>query len=268
MKKLLVIMPMAGEGKRFAQTGEQILKPFIKVDNEFMFVRAMNSMREMFNYYELYFELVVLDNVAKQYDLDNIVSGMKNTYVCKLYEKTKGPAETVWHGIHDILHECEEITLSYYNIQTIVLDCDLEVNCKEFKHFVDMNNMFIKKPFDCILLTHHETNPRYSYVKLYENLRVINIAEKNPISEHAIIGTYCFSSVYDLLKNVNELLNDMRSCENIKEPYMSDVVRCMLNNEDNVISAKLHEGDMYNSFGTPEELEEYKNKEENESDNK
>ena len=49
---------------------------------------------------------------------------------------------------------------------------------------------------------------------------------------------------------------------------MSDVVRCMLNNEDNVISAKLHEGDMYNSFGTPEELEEYKNKEENESDNK
>ena len=49
-------MPMAGEGKRFAQTGEQILKPFIKVDNKFMFVRAMNSMREMFNDYELYFE--------------------------------------------------------------------------------------------------------------------------------------------------------------------------------------------------------------------
>lgn len=259
---------MAGEGKRFAQTGEQILKPFIKVDNEFMFVRAMNSMREMFNDYELYFELVVLDNVAKQYDLDNIVSSMKNTYVRKLYEKTKGPAETVLYGINDILHECTEIASYYYNIQTIVLDCDLEVNCKEFKHFVDMNNIFIKKPFDCILLTHHETNPRYSYVKLYENLRVINIAEKNPISEHAIIGTYCFSSVYDLLKHVKELLNDMCSDENIKEPYMSDVVRCVLNNEGNVISAKLHEGDMYNSFGTPEELEEYKSKEENESYNK
>lgn len=259
---------MAGEGKRFAQTGEQILKPFIKVDNEFMFVRAMNSMREMFNDYELYFELVVLDNVSKQYDLDNIVSSMKNTYVRKLYEKTKGPAETVLYGINDILHECTEIASYYYNIQTIVLDCDLEVNCKEFKHFVDMNNIFIKKPFDCILLTHHETNPRYSYVKLYENLRVINIAEKNPISEHAIIGTYCFSSVYDLLKHVKELLNDMCSDENIKEPYMSDVVRCVLNNEGNVISAKLHEGDMYNSFGTPEELEEYKSKEENESYNK
>lgn len=253
-------MPMAGEGKRFAQTGEQILKPFIKIDDEYMFVRAMNSMRKMFNDYELYFELVVRERAAKQYDLDNIVADMKNTYVCKLGGKTKGPAETVYYGIHDILHKCTEIASIYYNIQTIVLDCDLEVNCREFKHFVDVNNMFIKKPFDCILLSHYETNPRYSYVKLYENLRVINIAEKNPISEHAIIGAYCFSSVYDLLKNVNELLNDFPGDKTNKEPYMSDVVRCILRNEGNVISAQLHECDTYNSFGTPEELEEYENK--------
>lgn len=268
MKKLLVIMPMAGEGKRFAQTGEQTLKPFIKVDDEYMFVKAMNSVRSMFKDYEIYFELVVLRDVAHKYNLDDIVSNMQNTYICKLYKKTIGPAETVLYGCKDILKQCDDVALFYDELQTIVLDCDFEVKCEEYKRFVDINGIFSRRPVDCILLTHYETNPRYSYVKLLENLKVSDIAEKRVISEHAIIGTYCFSSLKVLRKYIEKLFEKMQYfLGSRKEPYISDVVKCMLQDDLNVVASQIHEGDIYNSFGTPQELEEYKNKENDESDN-
>ena len=82
---------MAGEGKRFAQTGERILKPFIKVDNEYMFVRAMNCIRKMFPETEIFYELVVRKETYDEYNMENIIKDMQYVHI-SITKKTSCPA--------------------------------------------------------------------------------------------------------------------------------------------------------------------------------
>lgn len=252
---------MAGEGKRFAQTGEQILKPFIKVDNEFMFVRAMNSIRKMFFNRDIYFELVMQHKTIEKYNVYDIIKDMKNVHINGV-GKTIGPAETVCYGICGVINSFVN-DFVFSMTQTIVCDCDLEVNSCAFSSVVNIDSLTTNKRHDCILLTHHETNPRYSYVRTDKNGKVSMIAEKNPISDEAIIGTYCFSDLYTLEKYAYRAVENVyKSTKSKKEPYVSDIINEMLIDNLDVFATKLTETDIYNSFGTPEELEEYKNKEE------
>lgn len=254
--KLLVIMPMCGEGKRFAQTGEQTLKPFIKVDGEYMFVKAMNSLKYMLPDFDLRFVLVFREEAIAKYRVQDIVGNIKDTdiRICSVFDKTAGPAETVLHGLHYTIRNDIEIASDYENIPTIVMDCDFEVRCDAFSDLVYKNT--IEHKASCILMTRKSDNPRYSYVKADTDGTVYDIAEKKVISENAIVGVYYFSSVYTLLRYINILADETNFFKN-GEPYISDVIKIMLKRMRVLMTELNGKHDMYHSFGTPEELKEY-----------
>lgn len=249
---------MCGEGKRFAQTGEQTLKPFIKVDEEYMFVKAMNSLKFMFSDFDLRFVLVFREEAIAKYHVLDIVGNIKDTNIriCSVFNKTAGPAETVLHGLLDTIKDDMDIACDYENIPTIVMDCDFEVRCDAFSDLVYKNA--IERQASCILMTRKSDNPRYSYVKADAYGKVYDIAEKKVISENAIIGVYYFSSVYTLIRYINILADETNYFSKNGEPYISDAIKCMLNAKQNVLMTELNgKHDMYHSFGTPEELKEY-----------
>jgi len=80
-----------------------------------------------------------------------------------------------------------------------VIDNDnplLVMGCNEFLSFPlqPVLEGFQQSGADAGVFTFKSTHPRYAFVCLDENTKVIEVAEKNPISTHAITGTFWFKS--------------------------------------------------------------------------
>ena len=97
-------------------------------------------------------------------------------------------------------------------------------------------------------------NPRYSYAEVDDEGRVLRTAEKDPISSHALCGSYFFGSGKDFKRIAHQLLVD--GTHGKAEFYVSLLYNYLLAEGKVVRLAPMEE---YYSYGTPEELTYYSN---------
>ena len=242
MRDLHIVMPMAGEGSRFAKAGWTTPKPLIELNHIPLFQRAINSVA-IDGVKMKYSFIVRQEHIDKQHIDAQIKDIIPDANVFSVLKTTRGAVETCLVAESAIDDEDA----------IVVMDCDLEFRSKRYNELVSDALMVPAADADGGALVSFESdNPRYSYALTDECGRVLRTAEKDPISNHALCGAYFFGSGKDFKRIAHQLLDD--GTHGKAEFYVSLLYNYLLAEGKIVRLATMEE---YYSYGTPEELLSY-----------
>lgn len=243
-KKLQVVMPMAGAGSRFAKEGFKLPKPLIPVDGIPMFQKALTSLAGI--KCEKSYLFIIRREHAEDQKLDKLIKKqLPEANIIIIEKMTRGAAETVLAAEKDLDKESP----------LIAMDCDLWFNSKGYDEMVT-KSLEGNSGVDAGLLTFQSEDPRYSYAEIDKNGQVLRTAEKHVISPNAITGAYFFATATQFIDATKELMLQPIS-DAVPEYYISYVYNLIIAGGGKVCA---NDVDQFDSFGTPEELKEYENR--------
>lgn len=248
MRKLHIVMPMAGDGSRFLKEGWTTPKPLIQLHGKELFLRAIGSVSE--KDIEMKYSFIVRQEHIDKYHIDeSIKSILPDANIFSVLKTTRGAVETCLMAESSIAD----------NDAVIVMDCDLEFRSNRFIEIIkeELSQGTKDEGQETTInggaLVSFESNePRYSYAALGEDGNVVRTAEKEVISNHALCGAYFFSSGKTFKNIAHRLLDEPE----FKKPeyYVSLLYNYLLADGARVRLAPMEE---YYSYGTPEELKRY-----------
>jgi UDP-N-acetylglucosamine diphosphorylase / glucose-1-phosphate thymidylyltransferase / UDP-N-acetylgalactosamine diphosphorylase / glucosamine-1-phosphate N-acetyltransferase / galactosamine-1-phosphate N-acetyltransferase len=170
-----VVIPMAGNGSRFAQVGYKNPKPFIDVLGKPMIAHVLDNLALPNATYTL---------IARSEHLaacPEVVEQLKQQYAIQFItvdQLTEGAACTILHA-HRIINN--ETPLLLANSDQLI---DFSV--------AEFINQAQAQQADGSILTFEANHPKWSYAKLGADGWVDQVAEKVVISNHATVGVYYF----------------------------------------------------------------------------
>lgn len=242
MRQLHIIMPMAGEGSRFAKAGWTTPKPLIELRGVPLFQRAIGSVA--LPGVEMKYSFIVRQEHIDKQHIDQLIKAiLPEARVFSVLKTTRGAVETCLVA-EDAIYDEDAI---------VVMDCDLEFRSVGYNELVGRALSVSAEEADGgALVSFESNNPRYSYAQVDDQGRVLRTAEKEPISNHALCGAYFFGSGKDFKRLANQLLED--GTHGKAEFYVSLLYNYLLAEGKVVRLAPMEE---YYSYGTPEELKRY-----------
>ena len=242
MRHLHIVMPMAGEGSRFANAGWTTPKPLIELNGEPLFKHAISSVAA--EGIVLKYSFIVRYEHIEKYGIDaGIKAFLPAANIFSVMKTTRGAVETCLIAESAIADDDA----------VIVMDCDLEFRSKKF---IEIIKETLAQPMEDAnggaLVSFESNEPRYSYAALGEDGFVTRTAEKEVISNHALCGAYFFSTGKRFKQIAHQLLDEPK----FKKPeyYVSLLYNYLLADGEKVCLASMEE---YYSYGTPEELKRY-----------
>lgn len=242
MRHLHIVMPMAGEGSRFANAGWTTPKPLIELNGEPLFKHAISSVAA--EGIVLKYSFIVRHEHIEKYGIDaGIKAFLPAANIFSVMKTTRGAVETCLIAESAIADDDA----------VIVMDCDLEFRSKKF---IEIIKDILAQPMEAAnggaLVSFESNEPRYSYAALGEDGFVTRTAEKEVISNHALCGAYFFSTG----KRFKEIAHQLLDEPEFKKPeyYVSLLYNYLLADGEKVCLASMEE---YYSYGTPEELKRY-----------
>lgn len=242
MRPLHIVMPMAGEGSRFAKAGWTTPKPLIELNGQPLFKHAISSVAA--EGIQMKYSFIVRQEHIDNYAIDKgIRSFLPEANIFSVLKTTRGAVETCLMAESAIADEDA----------VIVMDCDLEFRSKEFLKIIkSILSEPVEKSGGGALVSFESDQPKYSYAELGEDGLVKRTAEKEVISNHALCGAYFFSTGKEFKQIAHRLLDEPE----FKKPeyYVSLLYNYMLERGEKVYLAPMEE---YYSYGTPEELKRY-----------
>lgn len=231
-----IVIPMAGLGSRFAKAGFDKPKPFIDVLGKPMIVRVLENLK-----YEgaRYILIARKEHLIKEKKLVDEIKNNFNVEFIAINKLTEGTACTVLYA------------RKYINNNTPLMiansDQIVDINIGDF-----INDSF-KRGLDGSILTFidKEENPKWSFAKLNNDL-VVEVKEKETISEFATVGIYFFNegkifveSAIDMIIENDRVNNEFYTCP-VYNYAIKNGVKIGIYNID---FSKMH------GIGTPEDLE-------------
>ena len=231
---MIIIIPIGGIGKRFKDNGYKKPKALINIYGKPIISYLLDNLNtDNIDYifipynkeYKIYrFEDLLIKNYPK----------INFKFFC-LENNTRGAAETINIGINNLNEERD--------IPVLCLDSDNFYTCDIISQWNGEN---------CIFSFEDENeNPLFSYVKTNENNEIIDIKEKEKISNNACTGAYGFCSIHELKKYTSKIIE-----ENItqkSEFYTSGVIKQMINEGHSLKNKTILYSD-FTCLGTPLQL--------------
>ena len=226
-----IIIPMAGAGSRFIESGYKSPKPLIAIKNKPMIQVALNSLNINGN--------IIYLTLKHHYDtynlkeiLNSITPGCDVLTVDKL---TDGAACTV------LLAE----QLIDNDNPLIIANCDqfIEWDSNGFNDLISNANV------DAAILTFESNNPKCSYVKSNDEYNVIEVAEKRIISTKATVGIYYWKKGSDYVKYAKQMIS--KNIRTNNEFYVAPVYNEAIADNKNI---KIYDVNKMWVLGTPEDL--------------
>lgn len=239
MRPLHIIMPMAGEGSRFARAGWTTPKPLIELNGVPLFQRAIGSVA--IDGVKMKYSFIVRQEHIDNQHIDVLIKNiLPEAQIFSVLKTTRGAVET-----------CLVAESAIDNDDAIVvMDCDLEFRSKAYNELVAKALSLDTDEADGGALVSFESDdPRYSYAQIDKNGCVIRTAEKEPISSHALCGAYFFGSGMFFKRIAHQLLDE--GTHGKPEFYVSLLYNYLLAAGKTVRLAEMEE---YHSYGTPEEF--------------
>ncbi|EBI2276656.1 glycosyltransferase family 2 protein [Campylobacter jejuni] len=234
-----IVIPMAGLGSRFAKAGFDKPKPFIDVLDKPMIVRVLENLK----YKDARYILIARkEHLTKEKKLVDEIKNNFNVEFILIDKLTEGTACTVLYARKYINND---MPLMIANSDQIV-----DINIADF-----INDSF-KRGLDGSILTFidKEKNPKWSFAKLNNDL-VVEIKEKEAISEFATVGIYFFNkgkifieSAIDMIIENDRVNNEFYTCPVYNYAIKSGAKIGIYN----IDFSKMH------GIGTPEDLEIFK----------
>ena len=239
MKPLQILMPMGGLGQRFRDAGISTPKPLSDVLGTPMFKRALAS----YDSYpgEKVHIFVIRKDTDDEYHLaEQIREILPGAKIKVLDYDTHGAVETCMVA-EDFISP---------DLPLVIMDCDIAFDAGNYFELIQQS--INDNTYDGLLLSFDSQNARYSYAEVDENSIVIRTAEKNVISNNALMGAYFFTAAENFLNAAHQLLS-IEISDTMKEYYVSLIFNILIHDNKQIGLAK---GKFY-CFGTPEELESY-----------
>jgi NDP-sugar pyrophosphorylase family protein len=244
MRPLHIILPMAGYGSRFAKVGVTTPKPLIPVDGKPMFLKAISSFDNLKA--SKRYTVILRKEHVDEYNLEELVKqALPEVNVVITDEPATGALRDAYRAKPHLKPD-EGI---------IVMDCDIQIGGEAYFDMIESSLSGQDKDLKGGLLLFSADNPRYSYAEVDDDWKVLRTAEKQVISPYAIGGGYFISDTETLIKNADDVFAEPLG-EGRPEYFMSYIFNQILKSGGNVKGAL---GDFI-SFGTPEELKLYNEK--------
>jgi len=233
-----LILPMAGNGQRFFDAGYDLPKPLIDIKGKPMFARVIENL--WVNNAEL--TCIVRQDHVNDYEIDKrILEHYPDANIIIIPGTTEGAACTVRLATNVLGGE-----------PMIVANCDqlMRWDPKEFYEKIDTNLY----PGGLIpVFTPNHNEPKHSYCEVDKYGNLLQLKEKEIISDIATVGVYYFGDESKWIK-AHEKQMDANDRTN-NEFYLAPTYNYL---EENV---GIHRIDEMIGMGTPEELNDFKNSE-------
>ncbi len=242
---LTVLIPMAGQGKRFQDEGYDDPKPFIEVSEKPMIIQAVNALPKGDRYVfvcrtehvqEYGLEALLKSNFSeiKIIPIDYLTQGQAST--CLLAEGEVEPESQLLIGPCD-----NGMSWNLGKFNSMRDDCNIDVLVWTFRNNVTVRH----KP------------QMYGWVAVDGEGRAQKISckvpiSKDPVHDHAIVGTFWFRKASCFFECTKRMIAKNRSTNN--EFYVDEVMNEAI--EDN-LNVKVFEIDKYICWGTPNDLRVY-----------
>jgi HAD superfamily hydrolase (TIGR01509 family) len=230
-KKMNIVIPMAGAGSRFRDAGYTFPKPLIEVRGKPMIQVVVENINIDANYI-----FIVQKNEREKYNLDTLLNLIApNCTIVEVDGITEGAACTALLSKEFINNDNP---LFFANSDQFV-----EWSSSEFLYNMQESDV------DGGIVSFRSTHPKWSFAKVDENGFVIEVAEKNPISDIATVGFYYWKHGSDFVRYAEEMIQ-----KNIR--VNNEFYVCPVFNQAIEDSKKIKTFDIDNMWGlgTPEDL--------------
>ena len=231
-KNLNILIPMAGLGSRFSKQGYVFPKPLIEVKGKPMIQLVVENLNIDGQY-----TFIVLQEHIEKYNIDKMLKLIKPDCNIVITDGiTEGAASTTLLAKEFINNENPLVIANS--------DQYFEWNPREVIY------SFMNKNIDGGILTFPSTHPKWSYAKINETGNVVEVAEKNPISNHATVGVYFWTHGSDYVTSAEEMIDKNIRVNN--EFYVCPVYNQAIENDKKIVIKDI---DKMWGIGTPEDLE-------------
>lgn len=233
-EELNVLIPMAGAGSRFEQAGYTFPKPLIDVRNKPMIQVVAENLNIKANY--IY---IVQKQHREKYNLDTLLNLITpNCQVIEVDEITEGAACTAL-------------------LAKELIDSDKPLFFANSDQFVEWDSnefMYKMNETDCDggIVTFEATHPKWSFAKVNKKGLVVEVAEKNPISNIATVGYYWWRQGADFVKYAEQMIDKNVRVNN--EFYVCPVFNEAIADGKEI---RTYNVDRMWGLGTPEDLKFY-----------
>lgn len=233
---MIVVMPMAGRGSRFNGSGYDRPKPLIEVNGRPMFVNALESIKKL-----AFSKLVIitLKEHQEHFGVEQYVRDLVpyENHIVSLDGVTEGQLSTVL-AAKPFINTHEDVLV--VSSDTIIAS--------------DLHLDILRKPTGCkgLISVANMPGSHWSFAKTDDEGKVVEVAEKVRISDHASTGMYYFSHGSELVSLGEEIIrNDERTKG---EFYVIPVYQKLIDQGFHVGITQAHA--MWD-MGTPDALQQY-----------
>lgn len=235
---LNILMPMSGPNK-FDSEEFAYPKPLIEVAGRPLIEHVIRSFERVD---EKRFIFVVNKEDCDQYHLDDVLRlvTQDNMECVRLEQMTRGAA-------------CSALMA----IESIDSPTQLLISNSDHVFEFDLNGIlgqFAAREADAGVVCFDSVHPKWSFVRLDEQGRITETAEKRPLSRHAIAGLYYFRQGADFVRAAMRSIEKDASVNGMYyiAPVLNELVLEGLKLEAISVS-----GDEYHNFYSPHKLREY-----------
>lgn len=233
---MIAVLPMAGRGSRFSGSGYTQPKPLISINGTPMFALALGSIAKL-QVRKLI--VITLEEHDEHYDASQLIKNHSPypTEIIRLKDVTEGQLCTVMTAKEHIQLNEDILIVSSDTIIVSNLHDDIRNKRPDCKGLISVANM---------------PGERWSFAKTDSTGRVVEVAEKVRISDHASTGLYYFSDGIEFCDLADEIL--LKKEKTKGEYYVIPVYQKYINQGNFVgISIATQMWDL----GTPESLNQY-----------
>lgn len=234
-----ILIPMAGEGSRFAKEGYTFPKPLIDVNGKPM----IQAVVENLDFDADYIFLVRKEHILKYEGLSTTLNRITNnrSTIVEVDGLTEGAACTALLAKEYINNE-EDLLIA--NSDQIIV-----YRPENFGTIKNMTNV------DGIVFSFRAVHPKWSFVKINSRGIATRVEEKNPISDIATCGIYWYRHGKDFVYSAERMISKNIRVNN--EFYIAPVYNEMIMDSKIIVPFFVQE---MHGIGTPEDLNSFLNK--------
>jgi NDP-sugar pyrophosphorylase family protein len=239
MGALNILVPMAGNGARFAEAGHALPKPLIDVRGETMITRVVQNLRAGHRD-DHRFVFVCKAEHCRRFDvagvLDRATGGRFS--IVEVEGTTEGAACTAL--LAKALIDTDD--------ELVIANSDQYVDVP-FAAFLDDART---RAVDGLIMTFEASHTKWSYARVRDDQTVIEVAEKKVISPHATVGIYYFRRGRDFVSAAESMIR--KNIRHQGEFYVCPVYNEVIGAGHTVAIHPIDAGRMH-GMGTPEDLQ-------------
>ena len=183
-----IVVPMAGEGKRFVEQGFTDPKPLLRINNKSMIQLSIESLNLDGNY-----TFIVRSEHNKRYGLSSYLKSLVGQCnIIEVNKTTEGAACTVLLA--------ERFINNSNPLMIVNSDQYIRWNSSNFLEEMSLDYL------DGCILSFANNSPKWSYLLLDDNNLVTKVVEKEVVSDLATVGIYFWKKGNEFVKSTQKMI--------------------------------------------------------------